>query len=135
MKAILYIGAILMVGASVYGFIDYKKSSHDKNFRRLYDNKEQVVAPKQETDHNLVKEEPAKVSEEPRTDRSSASPVAETKKEPTINSTDKKSAKAKRKIALKKYSRAALDEKYLKEETKVKVEPKNKEVKVEKKQQ
>ena len=135
MKAILYAGAVLMVSASIYGFIDYKKSSHNKNFRNLYDNKEQVVSSKQEPNPELVKEEPAKVSEKNRTDRSSNAPVAEVKKESTMNSGDKKPAgtKLKRKISAKKFSRAALDEKYLKEE--IKIEPKKGEVKVEKNQQ
>ena len=30
MKSILYAGAALMIGASIYGFVDYKKNSHKK---------------------------------------------------------------------------------------------------------
>ena len=36
MKAILYAGAVLMTGASIYGFIDYKKSNHRKEFTNMY---------------------------------------------------------------------------------------------------
>lgn len=36
MKSILYVGAALMIGASVYGFVDYKKTSRDKQFESMY---------------------------------------------------------------------------------------------------
>ncbi len=36
MKSILYVGATLMIGASVYGFVDYNKTSHNKEFKNLY---------------------------------------------------------------------------------------------------
>lgn len=29
-----------MIGASIYGFVDYKKTSHDKKFTEMYDDKE-----------------------------------------------------------------------------------------------
>jgi hypothetical protein len=36
MKSILYAGAALMIAASIYGFIDYKKSSNSKEFAEMY---------------------------------------------------------------------------------------------------
>jgi hypothetical protein len=36
MKAFLLAGAVLMTGASIYGFIDYKRTSRSKEFRDLY---------------------------------------------------------------------------------------------------
>jgi hypothetical protein len=36
MKSILYVGAALMAGASIYGFIDYKKTSRDGELDRMY---------------------------------------------------------------------------------------------------
>ncbi len=42
MKSILYVGATLMIGASIYGFADYKKSSHDKQFENMYDESREV---------------------------------------------------------------------------------------------
>ena len=98
MKAILYIGAILMVGASIYGFIDYKKSSHDKNFRNLYENKEEATKP---DERKVLK--PAK--------------EILLKNEPIEDEKIKKEGKKKgKKIRAEEFSRAALDEKYLKEE-------------------
>lgn len=40
MKSILYVGAALMVGASIYGFIDYKKTSRNGNLDRMYQSEE-----------------------------------------------------------------------------------------------
>ena len=40
MKSILYVGATLMIGASIYGFVDYKKTSHRKEFTGMYESKE-----------------------------------------------------------------------------------------------
>lgn len=37
MKSILYAGATLMIGASIYGFVDYKNTSHKKEFVNMYD--------------------------------------------------------------------------------------------------
>lgn len=46
MKSILYAGAALMIGASIYGFVDYKKTSHKKQFTDMYkDVKENKPAP------------------------------------------------------------------------------------------
>jgi hypothetical protein len=36
MKSILYVGATLMIGASIYGFVDYNKTSRSKEFRDMY---------------------------------------------------------------------------------------------------
>lgn len=36
MKSILIVGAFLMSGAAVYGFVDYSKVKNDKKFRSLY---------------------------------------------------------------------------------------------------
>jgi hypothetical protein len=127
MKTILYIGATLMVGASIYGFIEYKKSSHDKNFRNLYDGKEQVTIPTKEQQLTSVKEEPAR-------------PVAEVNVKPLPAATVPKVttkklsvAKKRKTINYKQFSRARIEEKILKEE--VKREPGKDPLKVEKKEQ
>ena len=76
MKSILYVGAALMIGASIYGFVDYKKTSHKKEFIRMYEDQPSVTvadekdptsmhtvaeevktaAIKKETSSNLIKE-------------------------------------------------------------------------------
>ena len=36
MKALFYVGAVLMTGAVIYGFVDYNKSRHSQEFMNLY---------------------------------------------------------------------------------------------------
>ncbi|MEO6612650.1 MAG: hypothetical protein ABIT05_14600 [Chitinophagaceae bacterium] len=36
MKSILYVGATLMIGASIYGFVDYRQTSYKKEFTDMY---------------------------------------------------------------------------------------------------
>ena len=36
MKSILYAGAALMIGASIYGFVDYSQASNKKEFNDMY---------------------------------------------------------------------------------------------------
>lgn len=40
MKPLLLIGAALMVGAGIYGFVDYKKANLKKEFQTLYKERE-----------------------------------------------------------------------------------------------
>jgi hypothetical protein len=51
MKPILYVGAALMVGASIYGFVDYKKASQKRDFADMYEATEnpREVLPLRET--------------------------------------------------------------------------------------
>lgn len=45
MRSILYAGAALMIGASIYGFIDYKKTSSKKEFAAMYKEPKSVAPP------------------------------------------------------------------------------------------
>lgn len=62
MKSILYVGATLMIGASIYGFADYKKTSRKSEFRKMYDEKEVVVVP--DATEEIVVDEIVPVPEE-----------------------------------------------------------------------
>ena len=42
MKSILYVGATLMIGASIYGFVDYKKQATTKNLKKCMKQKKCV---------------------------------------------------------------------------------------------
>jgi hypothetical protein len=44
MKPVLYVGAMLMVGATIYGFADYKKTSDTKEFKKMYSEVEEGTA-------------------------------------------------------------------------------------------
>jgi hypothetical protein len=39
MKSILYVGATLMISASIYGFVDYRNTNHRNEFRDMYSEK------------------------------------------------------------------------------------------------
>ena len=57
MKSILYVGATLMIGASVYGFVDYKQTQNKKGFKEMYveqTGKEPPVAISEEKTTDLV---------------------------------------------------------------------------------
>ena len=45
MKSILYVGATLMIGASVYGFVDYKQTQNKKGFKEMYVEQTETVPP------------------------------------------------------------------------------------------
>jgi hypothetical protein len=130
MKAILYIGGALMVAASTYGLVDYKRSSHDKNFRNLYENKKEITMPGESKEPSAAKDEGVNATElKTQTEKTTKQEDVKKGELKASTTTDKKPVvKKKRKISAEKFSRAPLDEKYLEE--KILPEPKNKEVKV-----
>lgn len=50
MKSMLYVGATLMIGASIYGFVDYKQTHQKKAFQDMYKEQKKavVVSPAEE---------------------------------------------------------------------------------------
>lgn len=146
MKSILYVGATLMIGASIYGFVDYKQTSHHKEFTTMYEEEKEpavitdtkttepviekkvvVTEPKKNLPkkQTVIKEELAPVIE-PIADEER---MAVAKKEIDKTSVNVKTSKdsgvekkisKKRKFSTKLFSRGALDERYI--EPKVKVE-------------
>lgn len=128
MKSILYVGATLMIGASIYGFVDYQKTSHKKEFNNMYS--EQKVT------------EPVKTITEKATLSDTKTTAAVVKEEITaVTSSIKKEAKKvtkkkKRKLDSKLFSRGALDERYIEKEMKLETSKEKKEsVKSENKEQ
>lgn len=153
MKAILYIGAVLMTGASVYGFVDYKKSG--QKVSKLYHTVQQddknlktditITEKKESAEKPLLPAESAKPVKAKRPAapvKSVAAQTTEIKIEkpdhtPVIieepekplkpvtikentNGEKIEAAQKKKKLNYKMYSRAALDERFLEKETKVK---------------
>jgi hypothetical protein len=107
MKSVLYVGATLMIGASIYGFVDYKHTRSKKEFKEMYTvAKTQAQEPDSE---NLQEEKEVK-------------PVAETKvvaneairktKAITTKKVQKKNKK-KRVIEPRLFSRGGLDDEYI----------------------
>ena len=122
MKLILYVGATLMIGASIYGFVDYKRNNNKKEFTRMYErekNEPATLVPAEETSSKelskkeaAIKEDVAITTETPKTDASKEEIIAA-----------KKDSKASKKINYKFFSRAPLERKYLNKEIKIE-EPK-----------
>ena len=115
MKAILYIGALLMIAATVYGFVDHKKASNKKEFRGMYESKERSNEASSElpVKPNVTLPEPRKVE------------LIEEKEVPDteVEKTGAAPIKSKRKkIDAELFSRAPLKEQQ--EPTKVKVSSK-----------
>ena len=146
MKTILYIGATLMIGASIYGFVDYKKTSLNKEFTKMYDSKK-VTAPVVTTDKikkvvikpetkttekmSVIKKQPVKkveVIEEKTVTKMPMKPMETINAEKAANDptlkensavTTDKPAKIQKRVSTKLFSRAALDEKYISKELKI----------------
>ncbi len=119
MKTIWLAGATLMIGASVYGIINYQKTSSKKEFKNLYTdkpavdpsvNKGQVTVPDTKTStvipannkHTNVKTD--KPVKDVKTTVSSDKPVTQNDVKPVVH---------KRRFNTRLFSRAPLDEKYI----------------------
>jgi hypothetical protein len=115
MKSILYIGAFLMTGACIYGFVDYRKTSNRKEFKSLYRtdaaSTKSALSPEQVRDVNAVEKvnENTKIAE-PATvfsDVDKTEPVGEMKE--VKSGSSKRSSSKRKKLNYKLYSRAALE--------------------------
>jgi hypothetical protein len=115
MKSILYIGAFLMTGACIYGFVDYRKTSNRKEFKSLYRTEpastRSELSPEQVNAVNKIE----KVNEKPGIAEPATllSDVGKTEmvKEKEVKSVNSKRTSSKRKnLNYKLYSRAALEE-------------------------
>lgn len=108
MKSILYVGATLMIGAGIYGFVDYKKANQNKEFRSLY-NEAHEKEPAAKTKPVVGKEPGIK----PMPQNESISP-AEKKQAPLANkgteNTAGKKIKKRKKVNYKAFSRAPMTE-------------------------
>ncbi len=123
MKSILYVGATLMIGASIYGFVDYNKTRNKKEFKNMYVDKEttQSIVEEKLSAVNTGKIGTAVDDKKTADDKVTVSnttivknPVAKIKKQ------------KRRTFNTRLFSRGALDEKYIKEEKIKPEEPKTK---------
>jgi hypothetical protein len=110
MKSIFFIGALLMCGAGIYGFVDYQKSKNKQSFKSDFeknrvDTKEKT-APVQEEKITEVKNETVV----PVIKNTTALKEAKKEKKSETKDVIKKS----KSINYKMFSRAPLKEEYLK---------------------
>jgi uncharacterized protein HemX len=107
MKSILYVGATLMIGASIYGFVDYKQTSHKKEFTTMYSEEKlaepAMVAENKELSAELKKEEVANTEVK----------KTEVKKSTTKKKKSSSVVKKKRKFSTELFSRGALDDRFI----------------------
>jgi len=106
MKKFLLVGAVLMAGASIYGFVDYSKTKQSKEFSKMYD------------EPSIQKPEDIKTNDEPVVSKEE---IVVEKKEAVKNSNVSKPAFVKkpvkrkiqkpRKVSYESFSRAPLREK------------------------
>ncbi|MFI5132930.1 MAG: hypothetical protein ACHQEB_01275 [Chitinophagales bacterium] len=149
MKSILYVGATLMISASIYGFVDYRKTSRSKEFKKMYDSKEEtspvvttektntvVIKPETVSKEKMVviKKQPVEtkeVVEKNSGKKETVAPVEKIEPETTAVNTSLKNngaaetdkpVKTKKVLSYKLFSRAPLEEKYINKE--LKSEPK-----------
>ena len=148
MKSILYVGATLMIGASIYGFVDYKQNRNKKEFKEMYGEEKAIVpveiindkhtasleqndnAEKQAVSNKklAITKNPAISKEEtfnaikPNADDEKVAP-AETKVTSQVSNNNgvEKKIKKKRKFSTKLFSRGALDERYVNPKEKVEI--------------
>ena len=139
MKSILYVGATLMIGASIYGFVDYKSTSHKKEFTSMYEEKKktepvvsteskktELVAEKKIASREkkvVIKKQAVNRKEDITSVKHNADDIATATnkvkeiEKPVVNvpvskdsNVEKKVAKKKRKISTKMFSRAPIRE-------------------------
>jgi hypothetical protein len=111
MKSILYAGATLMIGASIYGFVDYKKTSRNKEFTSMYAEKK-TPAPEVVMDEII----PIPAAEKKDAVIPAANTVAKTtepKSKAVVTKKTVKKVKKKRTFNTRLFSRGALDERYI----------------------
>jgi hypothetical protein len=115
-----------MIGVSIYGFVDYKKTSHRKEFTKMYATKEDPVVTPVKKNDVVVKNEPVAVEKVAVIEELPAKTekiIEETKTVSSAASNENNSEKKfkqpkKKKLNYKLYSRAALEERYIDKELK-----------------
>jgi hypothetical protein len=118
MKSILYAGATLMIGACIYGFVDYSKTRNKKEFKNMYSDQE-VITPAAEKQTPAVNT--AKI-ETPVDHKKAAEDDAVVSNTNTRQKTIAKVVKKRnRTFNTRLFSRGALDERFIKED-KIKTE-------------
>jgi uncharacterized protein HemX len=124
MRSILYVAAALMIGASVYGFVDYNKTKDRKEFATMYDEnetKEPVVTEKKKLTNDMV---PVTKKEQSEVGNDETVTNDGVKKEENIVKKFFGKFKKKRKVNYESFSRAPLREEVMVEA------PEAKEVKI-----
>lgn len=110
MKTMMYIGAALMVGASIYGYANYEKARKKKEFSEMYKEPAPVARMVSQPEAPVV-EKKAEVS---KTTKTAATKVNEPSKKSTeVKTTTERKVTKKRKIRREFFSRGGLDDRFI----------------------
>lgn len=105
MRSILYIGAILMISAGIYGFVDYRKTSQKRAFSSMYQSTGIETPGKEVLPVTAAEEKPVlkeTVASQIKTKKDTDKPVA--------RSVKKIKRSKNKELSFKKFSRAPLRE-------------------------
>ena len=105
MKKFLLVGAVLMVGASIYGFVDYSKTTQSNEFSKMYD--EPVV---KNAEDIITKDEPVISKEEIVLEKKEAVKNSNVSKPAFVKKPVKRKIQKPRKVNYKSFSRGSLRE-------------------------
>jgi uncharacterized protein YwqG len=105
MKAILFTGAALMIGAGIYGFADYRQTSQKKDFQVMYAGDNAINSASAPV-HAAVESDKITTSE-------TTTAATETKATAAKSVVVKKKAKKKKTFNTKMFSRGAMDERFI----------------------
>lgn len=105
MKKFLLVGTVLMVGVSIYGFVDYSKTKQSKEFSKMYD--EPVV---KNAEDITTKNEPVISKEEIVVEKKEAVKNSNVSKPAFVKKPVKRKIQKPRKVNYKSFSRGSLRE-------------------------
>ena len=112
MKKFLLVGAVLMAGASIYGFVDYNKTKRNNEFSKMYD---ETATKKSEdiktNDEPVISKKEIAANEETGSEKKEAVKNSNVSKPAFVKKSVKRKIQKPRKINYKSFSRASLREK------------------------
>ena len=118
MKKFLLFGAVLMVGASIYGFVDYSKTKRSNEFSKMYD--EPVV---KTTEDIKTNDKPVISKEEIVVEKKEAVKNSNVSKPAFVKKPVKRKIQKPRKVNYKSFSRGSLREEVVIAKDEPKTEP------------
>ena len=111
MKKFLLVGAVLMAGASIYGFVDYSKTKRNNEFSKMYDETATKSSKDIKTnDEPVISKKEIVANEETGSEKKEAVKNSNVSKPAFVKKSVKRKIQKPRKIKYKSFSRAPLRE-------------------------
>jgi len=113
MKRMIIIGVCLVTGAIVYGFVDYLQTDK-KQLERMYNDEPAAAVPAADKTQVMPTDGPANPEPAVAPEKAAVATVANSRPaEASVNAMPASATRRRKKLNLKLYSRAALEEKYI----------------------